>query len=599
MKAKLIKLQFILLCLLGLYPLLKFNYSSQILISFSTISVFIGIKYKTFNFDKKNWRSFLFLCAYLFLLFISVAYSTNTDNALKRSVQFLPLLIAPFFVSFYQFQFPKNFKKTTISVFIAANILFTIIISAIFLFNIHKTNLGLLHFLLDYDKFQLIVDKSIDNDLIFIHKAYFSMGFVICAIYCLREAIGFYKTNRTSFRIYSIIFMYFFLWLFYGFSFPNIIALAIGVTVLLYFNLNRKNFIKTLAIFTLVCVSLVVFKLNDVDVQRGFNFVKSTVDEQEYEVNDARKEIYASHLNILESASITELAFGFGVGDPEDLLNEDYERRFLERKIKNLLFFNEEFDHPYWFKNSTKVGNNVIQSSEGKLKNAEILLEESNDSIASHSISRDIDITQHGTYTLSVFAKKGHSNSVILRLGDIKQRATFDLEKGTIIKTLNVDDAKIEKVSDDWYRCSIEVNINSNPLALIGMSNENADYHYKSNGSGFYIWGAQLEQGHLTTYKKNGSELLNKAIEKRFNSHNNYLFMILSAGFVGLIAFLAFLIHLFRNAITEKSLLRITFCTLLVLNFLTENIFSRQWGLLFFAFMLLVLFSKNKEQIIE
>ena len=93
-------------------------------------------------------------------------------------------------------------------------------------------------------------------------------------------------------------------------------------------------------------MSLVVFKLNDTDVQRGFNFVKSTVDEQEYEVNDVRKEIYTSHLEVLESASITELVFGFGVGDPQDLLNEDYESRFLERNIINLLFFNEEFDHP-------------------------------------------------------------------------------------------------------------------------------------------------------------------------------------------------------------------------------------------------------------
>ncbi|MEH6536895.1 MAG: hypothetical protein V7719_10910 [Psychroserpens sp.] len=511
----------------------------------------------------------------------------------------MPLLIAPFFVSFYQFQFAKNFKKTAISVFIVANILFTIIITAIFLLNIHKTNLGLLHFLLDYDKFQLIVDRSIDNDLIFIHKAYFSMGFVICAIYCLREAIGFYHKNKNYFRIYSAIFLYFFFWLFYGFSFPNIIALTIGVTILLYYNLNRKNFVKTIGVFTLICVSLVVFKLNDTDVQRGFNFVKSTVDEQEYEVNDVRKEIYTSHLEVLESASITELVFGFGVGDPQDLLNEDYESRFLERNIINLLFFNEEFDHPYWFKNNVKVDNNVIDSPEGK-QNTEILLEQNNDSIASHSISTNIDIPQSGTYTFSVFVKNDHSNSVILRLGDINQRATFDLEQGSVIKTLNVDAASIKKVNNDWYRCSIKVNLNTtNPLALIGMSNKNADYHYKSEGSGFYIWGAQLEQGHLTEYKKNGSELLQKAIDKQFNSHNNYLYMILTTGFVGLIAFLVFLIHLFRNAITEKSILKITFCTLLVLNFLTENTLSRQWGLLFFAFMLLVLFGKYKKRIVE
>ena len=138
MRAKLIRLQFLLLCLLGLYPLLKFNLSSLILISFTVLSVIIGVLYDGFNFKKQNIYRFIALVAYLFILFISVSYSQNIDKAINRSIQFLPLLIAPFFVAFYEFQFSKSIKKKGVMVFVIANICFSIIITLIFLLTLIK-----------------------------------------------------------------------------------------------------------------------------------------------------------------------------------------------------------------------------------------------------------------------------------------------------------------------------------------------------------------------------------------------------------------------------------------------------------------------------
>ncbi|MDT0558061.1 hypothetical protein RM697_05360 [Ichthyenterobacterium sp. W332] len=358
------------------------------------------------------------------------------------------------------------------------------------------------------------------------------------------------------------------------------------------------NFVKTAILFFTVSGILVYIKLNDIDVQRGFNFVKSTVDEHEYEVNDVRKEIYNSHFSILSTLNPIELFFGLGLGDTQDKLNSDYDKRFKDRNITNFLFFNEEFDQFYWFNNDTDAESNVIEAPDGALT-ADKIFEVNKDLIASYSISRNIELPSYGIYTLSVFAKKENAKAITLRLGEINQRATFNLDKGSVIKTMNVEDANIEKLKQDWYRCSIQVKLRTNPLVLIGISNENADYHYKSNESGLYIWGAQLEKGLITPYKKNGSELLQKAIERKFNSHNIYFYMLLTIGIIGLVTFLLFLISLFKNAIIKKDILKISFCIILTLNFLTENILLRQSGLMFFTFILMILFHKNKEKVIE
>lgn len=596
MKQKLINVQIILICLLGCYPLLKFNFSSLIFIVFSVFSTFLGIKYRLFDFSKNNFFRFLKFTGFTVLLVLSTTYSQNVDKALQRSLQLLPLVIAPFFIVFYNFKLKHKIKSIGLKTFLIVNLGFTVIITLVFLLNYNKANLSLFQYLLDYDKFQFVIGKSIKNDLFFIHKAYFSMGFIICAIYALDKFIDYEFEKSKWSRVYFVAFIYFFLWVFYAFSFPNIVAFSICILVLLYFKLGLKKIIKPALVFLTVSLVLVFVKLNDIDVQRGFNFMKSTVDEQEYEVNDVRKEIYNSHWDLLKRANTKELAFGLGLGDVQDLLNDNYEERYERRNITNLLFFNEEFDQLYWFKNNIKTKSNATTSPDGD-RTADLLTHDDIDSIASYSISRNIDLEKNKRYTFSVFAKAGETEFLILRLGKIHQRAIFNLKEGIILDSVNVDSAFIKKIKDGWYRCAIVVNnINTNPLALIGLSNSAGDYHFTTPESGLYLWGAQLEKGQLSTYSKNGSELLNKAIERKFNSHNYYLYIVLSIGIVGFLAFLIFLTTIFRDAIIQKDHLKIVFCILLALNFLTENILVRQWGLMFFAFMFLILFSENKEE---
>jgi len=175
------------------------------------------------------------------------------------------------------------------------------------------------------------------------------------------------------------------------------------------------------------------------------------------------------------------------------------------------------------------------------------------------------------------------------------------VERRKILDKLNVLSTTITHETKQWYRCSIEVNLekNTEALALIGLTDNNGNYHFKGNGSGIYLWGAQIEFGTLMPYEKTKVNLLKRAADRSYNSHNNYLYIFMATGFLGLISFISFLGFLFKNALNNKNILKITFSLLLAFNFLTENILLRHWGLVFTAFMLLVLYSMNDKETLE
>lgn len=596
MKINPFRLQFLFIVLLGLYPLLKFNFSSIIFILFVLTSIFIGFKYKTFVFNAKSLKSFLLYSLYFFLILISVFYSSNQQESINRIIQLSPLLFLPFILSFIRLQLTNHLKYLVLNIFVITNIIFSFVIIGILLYNFNKTSFHLAYFLFDYDKFQFTINENIGNDALFVHKAYFSMGFVICAIFCLKQAIYYVSKNKFYFSLCSIGFIYFFLWIFYAFSFPNVIALVLSVIILLYYKLNTKIFFSGLILLGILTSGLIVIKINDIDFKRGFNFIKSITNEDKFEVNDTRKEIYNSHKNILKTSNTSQLLFGLGIGDVQDQLNKAYKQSLSDRKITNLVLFNEEFNELFWHKNNINVKPNVTKSFDGNL-NADYIYDSFDNKETSHNISTKIKIDEKAIYTFSVFAKQKEKTELILRFGDVNQLAIFDLEKGEELKILNVIKSSISPLDNNWYRCSISVSLSKESLAIIGLSNENSEYLYVAEGGGLYIWGAQIEKGELTKYNKNTSNLILSAINDELNSHNNYLFFIMATGIFGLIAFLIPIIFLYIKSIKERDPLKISFCLIFSFNCLTENILLRHWGLMFLAFMFLVLFLNQKEKI--
>ncbi|MGB0879394.1 MAG: phage head spike fiber domain-containing protein [Polaribacter sp.] len=533
------------------------------------------------------------MSAYFLLLIISILYSSNKEQAITRIIQLSPLLIIPFIIFFTNIDFSKKIKYTVLIVFVFANIIYTLSLLYMFFSHIDNWDYTLSYYVFSYDMFQYDLNKSIQNNAIFIHKPYFSMGFVISAIFCLKMFFNRFSKRVFIRVLYFFAVIYFSLWIFYAFSFPNVIALFLSITFLLYKELSKNYFFITMTAFLIFSSIIIAGKLNDIDVQRGFNFMKTVVNNQEYEVNDNRGEIYKSYKNIAQNSSFSEILFGFGVGDVQDKLNAEYNNRLHENRSNNLLYFSEEFNNSYWFKNKVEIVPNKIISPTAKV-NADLMIANIDDAKHSHNICVKT-IKKEGLYTFSIYAKKDKSQYIILRLGDIDQRATFDIQKGKIIKKKNIVEAKIYRLDNDWYRCFIAVHLKQDGLALIGLSNQKGDYVYKNKTTkSTYLWGAQLEEGTLTTYDKNRKELLQVTLDEELNTHNNYLYFLMATGILGLLLFLITILYLFKISLKSRNILQLSFCIIITLNFLTENILSRHWGLLFISFMAIVLFTKEK-----
>jgi O-antigen ligase len=69
-----------------------------------------------------------------------------------------------------------------------------------------------------------------------------------------------------------------------------------------------------------------------------------------------------------------------------------------------------------------------------------------------------------------------------------------------------------------------------------------------------------------------------------YNSHNQFIQSCLGLGIIGLIVLLGCLIAPLRAAIRNKDYLYVLFITLLTLAFLTESVFERKQGIIFYSF---------------
>lgn len=71
---------------------------------------------------------------------------------------------------------------------------------------------------------------------------------------------------------------------------------------------------------------------------------------------------------------------------------------------------------------------------------------------------------------------------------------------------------------------------------------------------------------------------------EEFNTHNQYLSILIKHGVVGLLIFLGMLAYFFRLAIESKNFLYLSFLILMSIGFLTENIIDANKGIFFFAY---------------
>lgn len=79
------------------------------------------------------------------------------------------------------------------------------------------------------------------------------------------------------------------------------------------------------------------------------------------------------------------------------------------------------------------------------------------------------------------------------------------------------------------------------------------------------------------------------ALQSNYNTHNQFLDILMASGLFGFIVVLVFFILLIRNCISNKNWLFFGFLLLLIISGMTENILNRNQGVVFLALILSLL----------
>jgi hypothetical protein len=204
---------------------------------------------------------------------------------------------------------------------------------------------------------------------------------------------------------------------------------------------------------------------------------------------------------------------------------EDKPHLLLEPSATNLIKFSEDFTQAEWTKNNTSINSNNIIAPDGTLT-ADKLIE--NTSNAQHTIYDNVAWTTGQDYSFSVFAKKGERNILAIvfpytAFGAWKY-ASFNLDTGATITVDSGVTASIESLPNGWYRCIATATTNATTSADMAIKMQTVGSSqgesYQGDGSsGFYIWGAMLEQqSYATSYIPTAGTIISRASETCNNS---------------------------------------------------------------------------------
>jgi hypothetical protein len=171
----------------------------------------------------------------------------------------------------------------------------------------------------------------------------------------------------------------------------------------------------------------------------------------------------------------------------------------IENEATNSLIRSEEFNTTAWSNRfGLSISANAINAPNDTLT-ADRVIENSANS--DHYFYQTASVTAGTTYTMSLFVKNNGRRYCYLLDGYTANGRFFDLQEGLVLGNfIGSSVGNIESLSNGWYRISVTVTSSGSLMNLyFGLSNNGTSLVYTGDGtSGFYIWGAQLEQSSFT-----------------------------------------------------------------------------------------------------
>ena len=200
---------------------------------------------------------------------------------------------------------------------------------------------------------------------------------------------------------------------------------------------------------------------------------------------------------IMRTAAINEPRFD------HDPITGECKGLLMEELKANLLSYSEDFTDSSWPKFGGSISPNIITSPNGTTTASKFIV---NTSTTTHYPQKVIGSTTVGSsYTFSVFVKAAETSIIVLVCGSGSwyRAATFNLKTG--VATSNAQDVGVSAATtytitpypNGWYRCSVTSSTSdgSSCTNQIRVSNGTKTNGLSGDGvSGFYLWGAQLEE---------------------------------------------------------------------------------------------------------
>jgi len=165
-----------------------------------------------------------------------------------------------------------------------------------------------------------------------------------------------------------------------------------------------------------------------------------------------------------------------------------------EPQRTNLLTYSEDFSQTDWQKIKSSVTSGFSSPDGGN--NAYRWQEDTNSGV--HSLKEPYSFTSVD-YSQSIFIKPNGRSNVLLWVDGASKGTRFDLSSGTIYsETSSV--GKITAMNDGWFKISTTVLGTSGTAFNLYSLDNSGNISYTGDGtSGFYVYGAQLEEGSYAT----------------------------------------------------------------------------------------------------